>query len=148
MGKEQQQTDPVPLKSIEALDLSGYHALLVEDNELNAEIATEILRTTGIEVTLAKDGVEAVDRMRASKEKYFDIVFMDIKMPKMNGYSAARAIRNLGREDCKQVPIIAMTANAFAEDVQEAISAGMNEHIAKPLDLEVLAAVLQRWLPK
>lgn len=123
-------------------------ALLVEDNELNAEIATEILEMAGIAVDHAGDGMEAVDRMAACEDGHYDIIFMDIQMPKMNGYDATRAIRAMERSYCRQIPIIAMTANAFAEDVQAAKTVGMNEHIAKPLDLNVLAKTLDKWLRK
>jgi signal transduction histidine kinase/DNA-binding response OmpR family regulator len=147
MHHEQDIPDTPPLHEIEGLHLEGYHALLVEDNALNAEIAAEILEMTGLTVARAENGVEAVDMVRNRGDLQYDIIFMDIKMPKMNGYDAANAIRNLGGDYCRAVPIIAMTANAFAEDVQAAMSAGMNEHIAKPLDLKSLAETLRRWLP-
>jgi signal transduction histidine kinase/DNA-binding response OmpR family regulator len=146
LGKEEEVQELVPLKKFEKMDLSAYRVLLVEDNELNAEIATEILGLTGIKVDVANDGSVAVDMIRERGDIKYDIIFMDIQMPKMNGYDATRAIRNLGCDYCKSVPIIAMTANAFAEDVQAAFSAGMNEHIAKPLDLQTLWAVLDKWV--
>ena len=124
------------------------HILVVEDNELNAEIATEILKTTGLAVDYAADGTEAVDRMCGCEDGYYDIILMDIQMPRMNGYDATRAIRAMKRNYCKQIPIVAMTANAFAEDVQAAKTVGMNEHIAKPLNLNVLAKTLNKWLRK
>ena len=101
---------------------------------------------TGLTVELVRDGTEAVDLMAEVPDGFFDLIFMDIQMPKMNGYDATRAIRAMDRQYCKQVPIIAMTANAFAEDVQAAKTAGMNEHIAKPLDMTVLANTLKEWL--
>ena len=139
----EQETTFVPLETI---DLTGSRVLLVEDNALNAEIATEILEMTGMTVEWAEDGVEAVDKMAACEDGCYDMVFMDIQMPRMNGYDAARAIRAMDREYCKRVPIVAMTANAFAEDVHAAKTAGMNEHIAKPLDLNTLARILKKWL--
>jgi signal transduction histidine kinase/BarA-like signal transduction histidine kinase len=142
--EEKPQNDP--FSDFAGMDLSGHRVLLVEDNELNAEIATEILTMTGITVDHANDGVVAVDRIRDRGDIRYDIILMDIQMPRMNGYDATRAIRNLGCDYCRTVPIIAMTANAFAEDVQAALSAGMNAHIAKPLDLKTLAAVLNRWV--
>jgi CheY-like chemotaxis protein len=148
VGNEGEMQEIVPLQDFKEMDLSGYRLLLAEDNELNAEIAREILEMTGITVDLATDGAEAVDMIRERGDIKYDLILMDIQMPKMNGYDAARAIRNLGCDYCKIVPIIAMTANAFAEDVQAALSAGMNEHIAKPLDLKVLSSVLQRWILK
>ena len=135
-----------PFDSLEELDYSNHRALLVEDNELNAEIAEEILRTTGIEVDHVWNGVEAVDRMTECADEYYDIVFMDIQMPKMNGYDATRAIRAMNRNYCRQEPIVAMTANAFAEDVLAAKTVGMNEHIAKPLDLKILIRAMKKWI--
>jgi CheY-like chemotaxis protein len=146
LGKEEEIEEVVPFQDLESMSLSGYRALLVEDNELNAEIATEILEMTDIQVDCANDGSVAVDMVREHPEVQYDIIFMDVQMPKMNGYDATRAIRSMDNDYCKSVPIIAMTANAFAEDVQAALSAGMNEHIAKPLDLKSLATVLNRWV--
>jgi CheY-like chemotaxis protein len=146
VGNEEELPETMPLQNFEDMDLSGYRVLLVEDNELNVEITTEILEMTGITVDVANDGSEAVDMIRERGDIKYDLILMDIQMPKMNGYDATRAIRNLGCDFCKSVPIIAMTANAFAEDVQAAFSAGMNEHIAKPLDLKALASVLDKWV--
>ncbi len=98
-----------------------------------------------MEVEEAENGKQAVDMFAASPEKYYDIVLMDIQMPVMNGYDATVAMRSLERKDSKSIPIVAMTANAFAEDVHAAISVGMNEHIAKPLDIKVLMECIQRW---
>jgi CheY-like chemotaxis protein/two-component sensor histidine kinase len=146
VGKEDETPEEVPLLDFEHMDLAGKRVLLVEDNELNAEIAKEILEMTGLAVDLADDGSVAVDMVRDSEDHPYDLILMDIQMPRMNGYDAARAIRNLGCDYGRSVPIIAMTANAFAEDVQAALSAGMNEHIAKPLDMKALAGVLNRWV--
>ena len=146
LGEEEQRETDVTLVTLNDLKLSGRRALLVEDNELNAEIAAEILKMTGMAVEHAADGTEAVDRIADTVDGYYDIIFMDIQMPKMNGYDATRAIRAMNRSYCKQIPIVAMTANAFAEDVQAAKTVGMNEHIAKPLDLKALAKTLDRWL--
>ena len=128
------------------MDLSGHRALLVEDNPLNAEIAGEILAMTGIAVDTVTDGTEAVDHLARCDDGYYDIVFMDIQMPKMNGYDATRAIRAMKREYCRKVPILAMTANAFAEDVQASRTVGMNGHIAKPLNFKELAETLRKWI--
>ncbi|MGN0078209.1 MAG: hybrid sensor histidine kinase/response regulator [Coriobacteriales bacterium] len=128
------------------LSLAGKRALLAEDNALNAEVAMEILKTTGLEVEHAEDGVEAADMVLSCEDGYYDIILMDIQMPRMNGYDATRAIRASRRPYCKQVPILAMTANAFAEDVQAAKTVGMNEHLSKPLELPALARALTRWL--
>ena len=148
VGEEEKKEQEKPLVELEQMDLTGYRALLVEDNELNAEIAAEILEMTGLTVDMAVDGIEAVDRMSECEDGYYDIIFMDIQMPRLNGYDATRAIRAMNRNDCKQIPIIAMTANAFAEDVQAAKTAGMNEHIAKPLAMNMLVKTLNRWLSK
>lgn len=127
-------------------DFSGKRALLVEDNDLNAEIAGEILKMAGMDVDYAKDGKEALDIMSAAQDNYYDIVFMDIQMPIMNGYDATMAIRALPGEYTKRVPIIAMTANAFTEDIQASANAGMNQHMAKPLNFNELMGVLRRWV--
>ena len=137
-----------PLLPLEELDLTGYHCLLVEDNELNAEIACDILSETGLTIDTAQDGVQAVEAMRSAPDGKYHLVLMDIQMPRMNGYEATRAIRAMDRDYCRTVPIVAMTANAFADDVQAAKNAGMNEHVAKPLDLDALARVLSKWVLK
>ena len=148
MDEEVQQESVMAMDDLASMELSGYRALLVEDNELNVEVATVILEMTGLSVERVSDGTEAVDRMNDCEDGYYDIVFMDIQMPKMNGYDATRAIRAMNRNYCRQVPIVAMTANAFAEDVQAAKTVGMNGHIAKPLELKALLGVLQKWLKK
>ena len=124
---------------------AGKRILLVEDNELNREIATEIIGMTGVTIDSAENGKIAVENVMEAPEKWYDLIFMDIQMPVMNGYEATAAIRALAGSRGK-VPIIAMTANAFAEDVQLAKNTGMNEHIAKPLDLNKLNDVLKQWL--
>ena len=137
-----------PLASVANLDFSGYRALLVEDNDLNAEIASEILSMTALCVERASDGTEAVEMVKRNADGYYNIIFMDIQMPKMNGYDSSRAIRNLGLPYCESVPIVAMTANAFADDVHSAFEAGMNEHISKPIDFNALSKVLSKWILK
>ncbi|SFB16425.1 Response regulator receiver domain-containing protein [Acetitomaculum ruminis DSM 5522] len=137
-----------PLFDFKEMDLSDYRVLLVEDNELNAEIAREILSLSKIRVDWVEDGSLAVEKLTECEDGYYDIVLMDIQMPGMNGYEATRTVRKSERDYCKNVPIIAMTANAFAQDVQEAIESGMNEHISKPIDMPTLARVLQKWVIK
>ncbi|MCR4891864.1 MAG: response regulator [Lachnospiraceae bacterium] len=134
------------LAAFEDLKLEGKHILLAEDNELNAEIAKEVLSSTGAEVDRAENGRLVLDRIKEKPEGYYDLIFMDIRMPVMNGYEASRAIRAAEGQYPREIPIIAMTADAFAEDVQAAKEAGMNEHVAKPLDLDALASVLYRYL--
>lgn len=128
------------------LDYKGKRILLVEDNEINREIAGTLIREMGIMVEEAVDGGEAVDKVMRSEEGYYDLIFMDIQMPVMDGYQAARAIRGLERRDVCCMPIIAMTANAFEEDVRAAIRAGMNAHFSKPIDLDALESLLSRYL--
>jgi CheY-like chemotaxis protein len=116
------------------LTLAGYKILLVEDNEINAEIAAEILENAGAEVTVAQNGKIAVDICARSEESYFDLILMDIMMPDMDGLTATRAIRSMERTDMQTIPVIAMTAIAFAEDRKSAMEAGMNGYLTKPID--------------
>ena len=134
------------LEAIESLDFSGRRALLAEDNDLNREIAVEILETTGLVVEEAVDGKEAVQQVSQHEDGYYDIIFMDVRMPRMNGYEATCAIRALELPYCKMVPIVAMTADAFAEDIRAAMEAGMSEHIAKPLNFKVLGRAMKKLL--
>ncbi len=127
-------------------DLKGKRLLLVEDNELNREIAVEILTESGFEVQTAADGTEAVEIMKKAKKGDFDLILMDVQMPVMNGYDATKAIRALEDREVAQIPIIAMTANAFEEDRRSALESGMNDHVAKPLDMDKLFAVLEKYL--
>ena len=123
-------------------DYTGRHVLLVEDNELNREIATAILEEAGITVDTAEDGTEAVDVIYKAPEDKYDLVFMDIQMPKMDGYTATKEIRTLENNTKANIPIVAMTANAFDEDKKRSFEAGMNGHIAKPISTEQIAKVL------
>lgn len=127
-------------------DYSGKRLLLVEDNELNREIAEVILEEAGFEIESAPDGTDAVSMIEKSQEGYYDAVLMDVQMPVMNGYEATKEIRAMRRSDVKSLPIIAMTANAMEEDREAAIKSGMNAHIAKPLDIELLMDVLHQLL--
>ena len=126
----------------ETADFTGKRVLLVEDNELNREIAHEILSQAGFEVEAAEDGSIAVEIVKESKPGYYDLILMDVQMPIINGYEATRAIRSLEDKELASIVIIAMTANAFEEDKKAALDAGMNDHIAKPIDIEVLFEVL------
>ncbi len=146
LGNKEHLQNLYGLNEIRRDGFKGKRALLVEDNELNAEIAGEILGMAGLEIVYAKDGKEALDKMVEAEPGYYDIVFMDIQMPIMNGYEATRAIRSLPDDYPRRVPIIAMTANAFMGDVQACKAAGMDEHIAKPLDIDRLFKVLNQWL--
>lgn len=141
----EEKSDGVSVDTLLEQDFTGRRILLVEDNELNREIAQEIIGSTGVTVESAVDGKEALDIFIEKGEGYYDLIFMDIQMPVMNGHEAARAIRKLDRPDAAEIPIIAMTANAFAEDAMASKNAGMNEHIAKPLNIEQLMDCMQRW---
>ena len=133
-------------ESFTKVKLNGKRILLVEDNELNREIAEEIIGETGVTVESAEDGREALEIFEKSDENYYDMILMDIQMPIMNGYEATEAIRKLPRKDAAEIPIIAMTANAFTEDIQRSKNAGMNEHLTKPLDIEQLMKCLETWV--
>ncbi len=126
------------------LDYSKYRLLLVEDNELNREIALELLSLTGVQVETAENGLRAVEAFEHAPEGYFDLIFMDIQMPVMNGYDAARKIRQLPRKDASTVWIVAMTANAFVEDIRLSREAGMNEHCSKPVNEDRLHEILRK----
>ena len=141
-----QYTENVNTESTEDIPLEGLHALIAEDNELNMEISEFVLRNEGADVTKAWNGQEAVELFRKSEPGEFDVILMDIMMPVMNGYEAAKTIRSLNREDAKTIPIIAMTANAFEEDKRAAIAAGMNGHIAKPIQVDKLLSTLKTIL--
>ena len=133
-------------KNIRRSDYSDRRVLLVEDNDLNREIASEIIGMTGASVEIVENGREAVERIENASENWYDIVFMDVQMPVMNGYEAAKAIRALDGSNARQVPIVAMTANVFAEDVAAALSGGMNDHLGMPVVIDKLKEILARWL--
>ena len=127
-------------------DFDGKRILLVEDNELNREIAEEILEETGFIVDTAPDGSDAVEMMKKVEEGYYDAILMDVQMPIMDGYEATRTIRAMPRADVRHLPIIAMTANAMDEDKEAALKNGMTAHIAKPIDVDIFISVLGRYL--
>ena len=131
-------------KDVSEKSIKGMHVLLAEDNELNMEIAEFLLQNEGAEVTKAWNGQEIVELFRKSESGEFDVILMDIMMPIINGYEATKRIRSLDREDAKKIPIIAMTANAFTEDRIRAKEAGMDEHVAKPIDVELLIKVIHK----
>ena len=131
------------------MDLHGLHVLLAEDNDLNAEIAVSLLEEQGMIVTRVADGKSALIQFCNTAPGTFDLILMDIMMPEMNGYETTKAIRNLSdRPDGKEIPIIAMTANAFAEDVQAALDAGMDDHVAKPMDMDILISAIEKCVKR
>lgn len=143
--QEKQKAD----KDIKEYSIKGANLLLAEDNELNAEIAQILLEDEGASITLAKDGQEAINIFRTSEPGTFDAILMDVMMPKVDGLQATKLIRAMKREDAKEIPIIAMTANAYDEDARKCIDAGMNAHLAKPLQMqEVIATIAQQILTK
>ena len=128
------------------VDLSGRRILLAEDNELNWEIANELLSDLGVELDWAEDGRICLEKFQKSPEGYYNVILMDIRMPHMTGYEAAQAIRELNHPDALTVPIIAMSADAFSDDIQRCLGCGMNAHIAKPIDVKELTRLLKRYL--
>jgi signal transduction histidine kinase/ActR/RegA family two-component response regulator len=127
-------------------DFTGKRILLAEDIEINRLILRELLSDTHLQIDETRDGVEAVNVFAASSPGYYDLIFMDVQMPNMDGHEATRRIRALPREDAQAVPIIAMTANAYREDIARAVASGMNGHLAKPIDIDEVTQVLARWL--
>lgn len=146
--KENLSTDILKKEDLFKVSFKGKKVLIVEDNEINSEMLYDILSMVHLQIDTAENGKEAVDCFAASPEGYYDIILMDIQMPVLNGLEATKKIRKMPRKDAQAVPIIAMTANAFTEDVQNAKKAGMNEHIAKPLELELLMKRLKFYLKK
>ena len=142
------QTDPKsPITDISKLAL-GKRLLLVEDNELNREIAQELLQENGFEIETAEDGTIAVEKVKEASPGYYDLILMDVQMPIMNGYEATKAIRKLEDPALNSIPIVAMTANAFEDDKKQAMESGMNAHVAKPIDFNKLMEVLEEFLAK
>lgn len=143
---DHEQKEMTHLETFKQQDYSGRRVLLVEDNEINIEVANELLSIVGIQVEMAMNGKLAVEAVQEKEPGYYDLIFMDIQMPVMNGYEASRAIRSCGRKDLEDIPIVAMTADAFADDIRKAEEAGMNGHISKPVDIEKLEEALNRWI--
>ena len=146
LGLDNSERPATALETFKEQDFSGKRVLLVEDNELNIEVAAELLEIVGIQVDQALNGQLAVDCVLDHEPGYYDLIFMDIQMPVMNGYESTRAIRSSGREDLKTIPIVAMTADAFADDIRKSEEAGMNGHISKPVDIEKLEEALRTFL--
>ena len=138
--------DPAKTRAIEAFTLKGVRILLAEDNDINAEIAMEILAMEGAVLTRACDGAEVVKMFKESRPYTFDVILMDIQMPKMDGWEATRVIRKMKRED-SDLPILAMSANAFLEDRRKSLESGMNGHISKPVDYDEVRRIIgeQLW---
>ena len=128
------------------IDLSGRRILLAEDNELNWEVASELLSDLGVELDWAEDGQICLDKFQKSSAGHYDAILMDIRMPHMTGYEATKAIRGINHPDALSIPIIAMSADAFSDDIQHCLECGMNAHIAKPIDVIELTRLLKRYL--
>lgn len=139
-------TDVEKERDVSQLSIKGKRALLVEDNELNQEIASRLLINEGLEVEIAGNGLEALNMFSEKPENYFDIVLMDVMMPVMDGLQSTHLMRGLEREDAKKIPIIAMTANAFTEDIERCLEAGMNTHIAKPIETEKMILTVKEYI--
>jgi CheY-like chemotaxis protein len=138
--------DDVKVECVKSENFVGKKILLIEDNELNREIAQSVLEELGFVVNCAEDGCVALGMLKMAKQGAYDLILMDVQMPVMDGLEATRQIRSLRDDYFKNVPIIAMTANAFEEDRKAALDAGMNEHVAKPIDVEKLKKVLRKFL--
>ena len=139
------KTEVTEQKTITTIPLKGMKVLLVEDNEMNREIAEEILTENGLIVDTATDGDIAVDKVRKAAPGDYELILMDVQMPRMNGYDATKAIRKLEDSQKSRIPIIAMTANAFEEDKKNALDAGMNGHLAKPIEVQKLIQMLTNF---
>ena len=140
------QQEEISLSAPDANPLEGLKVLVAEDNDINAEILEELLSFEGVSCERTINGQEALERFRQTPPGYYDAVLMDIQMPIMNGYETARAIRDLDRSDAAAIPIVAMTANAFADDVKNSMEAGMNAHLSKPIDMAELKDVLEKLI--
>ncbi len=143
---QNEESKELEVDELKGVSYEGKRVLLVEDNELNREIAGELLSFIGVTVEEAWDGRMAVEMVEKSTPYYYDLIFMDIQLPVMNGYEASRNIRSMNRQDTKKIPIVAMSANAFADDIREAREAGMNDHVAKPVEVSRLMEALEKWL--
>ena len=128
------------------MDLAGRHVLVAEDNDLNWEILNELLTDFGMELDWAENGKICLEKFQESEPGYYDVILMDVRMPIMNGYESTMAIRSLNRSDAKEIPIIAMTADAFAEDIKRCLDSGMNAHTAKPINLDEVFSLLNRFI--
>lgn len=143
LAEEMGKTDVVEVSEEKTIHFEGKRLLVVEDNEINAEIAQTVLEMAGIESELAQDGLQALEKFKEKPVGYYDAVLMDIRMPVMDGLEATKRIRTLGKEDSRTIPIVAMSANAFDEDMKKSIDSGMNGHLSKPIDIDKLYKVLQ-----
>ena len=143
---ESSESEEKNVAGTEAVSLEGLRALVAEDNELNMEIVKFMLEENGIQADCAGDGLDAVSKFEKSEPGYYDVICMDIMMPHMNGWDAARKIRSMKREDAHSIPIIAMSANSFTEDIINSRISGMNRHVAKPLDMKKLLHVIQECI--
>lgn len=144
----QKKEQPVAEKIVEQADIRGLNLLVAEDNQLNAEIIQTLLTDDGANVTVVEDGQRAVDQFKNAPQGTFDAILMDIMMPVMDGLTATKEIRSIKRDDVAQIPIIAMTANAFEEDAKKCFAAGMNAHLAKPFQIDKVEKTLVQCIHK
>lgn len=144
----QKKEQPVAEKIVEQADIRGLNLLVAEDNQLNAEIIQTLLTDDGANVTVVEDGQQAVDQFKNAPQGTFDAILMDIMMPVMDGLTATKEIRSIKRDDAAQIPIIAMTANAFEEDAKKCFAAGMNAHLAKPFQIDKVEKTLVQCIHK
>ncbi len=144
----QKKEQPVAEKIVEQADIRGLNLLVAEDNQLNAEIIQTLLTDDGANVTVVEDGQRAVDQFKNAPQGTFDAILMDIMMPVMDGLTATKEIRSIKRDDAAQIPIIAMTANAFEEDAKKCFAAGMNAHLAKPFQIDKVEKTLVQCIHK
>lgn len=135
----------IPGNNIADADFSGYKVLVAEDNEINWEVLQELLSDRGMELEWAENGKICLEKFEGSDPGYYDAIFMDVRMPVMNGYEATQAIRALKRLDAQEIPIIAMTADAFSEDIQHCLESGMNAHTAKPINIDEVLSLLKKF---
>ncbi|MDR0919018.1 MAG: response regulator, partial [Oscillospiraceae bacterium] len=138
---------PKEVEVVENFDFSAYHILIAEDVDMNREIIAALLEDTGIDIDFAENGHIALEKFSENFEKY-DLIFMDIHMPVMDGYESTRRIREMFCPQAKTIPIIAMTANVFREDIEKCMAAGMNSHVGKPIDIQRVKAVLKKFLTR
>ena len=143
--KKYMGVEEAPEKAVKHVDLEGLHILVAEDNDLNWEILSELLTDAGMILEWAENGQICLEKFQSSEEGYYDAILMDVRMPVMGGYETTESIRALNRPDAQSIPIIAMTADAFSEDIKRCLDSGMNAHTAKPINLDEVLSLLKKF---